>query len=206
MARKKRRTAAQKAATRKLVALNRSRRRKPTRRRRNPIGKMSAASRRAPIRRRRRSPAARVRRRRNPVRKGMLSNVFSNLVMPSAIGGAGGVVLDMAFGYLPIPAQYKTGYIGTVAKGATAVVLSEVAKKAGMKKATAEQIGVGMLTIIMYNQMQGIVAKMMPNAAAGLGYYSPAHMAMYTDQASSMAMYTPGPEAMNSEAEYYQAA
>lgn len=116
--RKAHRTAAQKRATAKMLAANRARRagRKPARktrgaRRSNPIG----AVRRSYSRRVRRNPI-RARRRRNPIALGGMTRGLMSQLKDAAIGGAGAVGVDIAYGYvtpyLPASLQRTPGTVG----------------------------------------------------------------------------------------------
>jgi len=186
----RRRTAAQKAATRRLVALNRSRRKAPAKRRRrspdhNPIGApyrgISTMS--NPIRRRKRRPnpisvvRRRVRRSRNPLNSGLVGS----LLMPAVWGAGGALALDIAWGYLPIPATIKAGPLRYLAKGAGAIALSMIAGKATSKR-NADLLGIGALTVIVHDAAKEALTKAAPTLKMdgvgyyvnGLGYYSPA--------------------------------
>ncbi len=183
----KRRTAAQKRATAKLVAFNRSRRRlsNPTRKRRrlrrNPITKAAAyravptIARANPIRRRRRrGTSVAVRRRRirhNPLRLGG-GGIFGQLMMPAATAAVGALALDVAFGYLPLPANLRTGPLQLVTKTVGAIGLTFIASKV-VSKSTAQAMGVGALTVVFHDVMKSFIVKTMPTLKMdGLGYYS----------------------------------
>lgn len=173
---RKRRTAAQRRATAKMVAANRRRRRTPARRK-NPIRRRRPAyATTAPVRRRRRrSPAPIVRRRRrNPiVRKGMLDT----LVFPAMTATGGALALDALWANLPIPMNIKAGAFKHVAKAGAAVALSWGAGKVVSKK-TAEQIGMGALTVVFHQAAREFMSTKMPNIAMdGMGYMNPAIVA-----------------------------
>jgi hypothetical protein len=185
----KRRTAAQRRATAKLVAFNRSRRRlsnparKRRRLRRNPVSKAAAyravptIARANPVRRRRRrlgssTSVRRVRRRvrRNPLPS--MGGVMSSIVTPAVFAAAGALALDIGFGYLPIPANLKTGPLNLVTKAAGAVVLSMLAGKV-VGKSKGQLMGVGALTVVMHDAAKAFIAGAMPTLKMdGLGYYS----------------------------------
>lgn len=165
--RKATRSPAQKAATRRMLAANRrTSRAAPKRRRRNPIA-ASAVSRVTRRTRRARS--------RNPI--GMTGILGS--ITDAAIGAGGALAVDMAFNYLPLPANFKTGMAGTAAKAATAIALGTIGRK--VLGRTAGKMAAGALTVIAYDAMKGFV----PGAAAtvaGLGYMSPGLPAGYLPQ------------------------
>ena len=133
---------------RKTAKANPKRRRKTTRRR--------STKRAAPRRR-----VTRRRARRNP--KFSLRSIQRDAIMPAAIGGVGALGLDLAFAFLPIPANFKTGIIGSVAKLAGAVVLGNVVGNLAGKK-TGEAFTLGAVTIQAY----GLVKNLVQNAAPGL--------------------------------------
>jgi len=149
--RKKRRTAAQKAATRRLVSFNRGRGR-ARKRRRNPS---PARARRRPARRRSRA-------------RGILGGATGvmDALMPAAIGGAGALGVDVLFGFLPIPPQFKTGIFAPIAKIAGAVAVGWVAGQFATKR-TADQIMVGAITVTVYNLAKGWMQTAMPQIALG---------------------------------------
>lgn len=201
---KRRRTAAQKAATRKLVAYNRSRRKAPSRRRRkNPMTtparpRRANAYRRAiasytpnPRRRRRRaSPTVRraySRRRRNPTGGKFLNRLMPNLITPALTAGTGAILMDIGWAYLPIPAQYKTGYAKGLTKAGGAIAMSFIAEKIpGVSRQTAQSLGVGALTVAFYNMAKLFIAQQMPDVKMdGMGYYNPGYPAGPMPSASS---------------------
>lgn len=120
-------------------------------------------------RRRRYSVTASKRRKycRNPAGGRFNIQSFSrNTLMPSAIGAAGALGLDILIGFLPLPPNLKTGPLRTVVKIAGAVGLGVVA---GMlvKKSTAEQIAAGAITVALYDTLKGMVQVAMPTLQLG---------------------------------------
>jgi len=138
------------------AAANPRRRRRSTRRRarRNPVAMAN------PRRRTRR----RSYRRRNP--KFSIRSIQRDAIMPAAIGGVGALALDVAFAALPIPANFKTGAMGTVAKIAGAILLGKLAGKALGAKA-GEAVTVGAVTIQAYNLVKGFAKQAMPTLPMG---------------------------------------
>lgn len=180
---KKARTAAQKRATAKLVASNKARRaasapkRRKARsvtRRSNPITTTFSTRKR---RKARSAPKAarRVTRRRrsNPI--GGMGDFLTGTLMPSAIGGGGALLLDVALAVLPIPASLKVGALAPVVKIAGAVGLGMAAGMVVSRK-TANQIAAGALTVTMYNIAKGLLVKATGGKIPGLAghdeYYS----------------------------------
>ena len=214
--RRGRRTAAQKRATRKMIAANRRpRRRRP--RRRNPIGPY--AKRAAPRRRRRpaglgyyvnprrrRRPArasARRRYRRNPTMRGMINS----LVIPAATAGGGAVLLDVLWGFIPLPDTIKSGPMRHVAKGLGAIVLGNLVGMVGNKR-MGDTMALGALTVTFHAAFREMTAQFMPQIP--LGYYSPGAVAGHDPQlgyyVQSPRLATRGGESVpspNSELGYY---
>jgi hypothetical protein len=173
----KKRTAAQKRATAKLVALNKARRSGSAKKRRRPARSAPSVTRTAnPSPRRRRRSASKgsvvtrvVRRRRNPIGGGLGEFVSSTLV-PSAIGGGGALLLDVAMAMMPLPVTMKTGPLAPVVKVAGAVALGLVAGKVTSRR-TANQIAAGALTVTMYNLVRGVIVKATGGKIPGLSGY-----------------------------------
>lgn len=177
-----------------LLLINpRKRRRKTTRRRRrNPNGRAAAArrtvarytgartglTRRAnPVRRRRPSYRRRVARRgitkryaRNPARMTM-RGVVNSVVIPAAQAGAGALALDIAWGYVPVPIEWKTGNLRHIVKGAGAIVLGMLAQQF-MGARVGHNVAMGALTVTFHDAMRDMVAQFAPNIP--LGYVGPA--------------------------------
>lgn len=108
---------------------------------------------------------------------GLISgNIVNSTVIPAAMGGAGALAVDVAWGFLPLPAAIKTGPMGPVAKAAGAIVLGALATKF-VGKQIGEKVATGYLTVLAYNLARGMLQKAMPNVPLSgydLGYVSPA--------------------------------
>ncbi len=184
---RKRRTAKQRAATRRLVAANRRRRRNPNNN--NATVRRRARPGRRPTMRTYVSNPRRKRRvrRRNP-NGGRLTmrNVMNRNVMPAFQGAAGGLLLDVVWGYLPAPAtpggfNLKTGQLRHVFKGLGAIGMGMVAQQFA-RPATATALTTGALTTVMHTAMREMVAQFAPNIPLGtymegMGYYSAGEIA-----------------------------
>jgi len=150
----------------------------------------------APIRRRKLNPkrrrravarksVRRVRRRSRANPKFSIRSIQRQALMPAAIGGVGALALDVAFGMLPIPAQFKTGAMGSVAKLAGAIVLGKIAGKVAGAR-VGEAVTVGAVTIQAYNLVKGFAQKAMPSLPMGeylSGMYGPNPGLGYTNAA-----------------------
>ncbi|MGH8744732.1 MAG: hypothetical protein ACREUY_10690 [Burkholderiales bacterium] len=160
---------------RRHKAVKRSRK-STSRRRRNPMQFVNPAPRR---RRRARShalprrsrsrryanPIRRHRRRRNPSMRGV-----GGFAMGSAVdavqGAAGAIAVDAVWGFLPLPANIKTGPIGTLAKAGGTIALGMLASNM-IGAGIAKRVTTGALTVQIYNYLKPMLAGVIP----GLGYY-----------------------------------
>ena len=156
-----------------LMLINPKRRKTRRKARRNPVAANPRRRRRSTRRRARRNPVAANPRRRRTVRrrarrnpKFSIRSIQRDAIMPAAIGGVGALALDVAFGALPIPAQFKTGAMGSLAKLAGALVLGKLAGKALGAK-TGEAVTVGAVTIQAYNLVKGFAKQAMPTLPMG---------------------------------------
>ena len=112
----------------------------------------------------------RYRRRRNPI-GGDLKDFVNSQLIPSAIGGGGALLLDVALAVLPIPATLKTGALAPVVRIAGAVGVGMLAG-AVTNRRTANQIAAGALTVTMYQIARGFLAKALPpGSVPGLADY-----------------------------------
>lgn len=157
-------------------------------RRRNPAPAVAAVK--ANIRRRRRNPlsAARStrRRRRNPIGSSAKLGVKSILSMfkDAAIGGAGAVGVDVAWGkingYLPVSMQVSATKIGAgdAVKAVATVVAGKVLSK--VTRGLSQKMAMGALT----TQARDLISTMLPAsvAVAGLGYANPAAVVRGTNR------------------------
>ena len=136
---KKRRTAAQKAASRRNIKKAQAARRRGTRRR-------------SPKRRRNTYVAKQSHKRAtNPRRRfPTVQGIINDQVIPAAVGGAGAVVNDMLVNMLPLPANFKAGWMRHISKAIGAVAIGFLG---GMflQKRTADQLGAGAMTVVGYN-------------------------------------------------------
>lgn len=196
--RKATRSAAQKRATAKMLAANRARRagRKPARkaRRSNPI----AAVRRSYGRRVRRNPI-RARRRRNPIALGGIGRGMLAQFKDAAIGGAGAVGVDIAYGYvtpyLPPSLQRTPGSVGLgdAVKALFTVALGTVLAKP--TRGLSRKMAAGALTV----QAAQMIASFVPASlkmGGRVGWASPAAITQGTARVnpirSGVNAYVPG--------------
>lgn len=119
------------------------------------------------IRRRKLNPRMHRRRHRRYNPRFSISGITSQL-MPAAYGAAGGIALDVALGYLPLPAMLKTGYAKHATRIVGALGLGWLASKVRIGKASA--IGQGALTVAVYGLMKDLLVQFAPSVK-GLGDY-----------------------------------
>lgn len=134
----------------------------------------------APIRRRRRNPRHRARTRayggrrrrrlRNPRLGGLSLGRIGSMLVPAAMGGVGAIGLDVALAYIPIPEQYKTGWLGTGVKVAGAIGLGLLAGKVvGREK--GKLFAAGALTVIAYQTIRAFASQAFGSTIKGLSGY-----------------------------------
>jgi hypothetical protein len=98
-----------------------------------------------------------------------MKGMVNKWVIPSLQAGAGAVLLDVVWGYVPVPAQLKTGPLRHVAKGAGAIALGwGVGQIAG--KRMGDTMALGALTVTAYNAIRELMQTYAPGIT--LGYYS----------------------------------
>lgn len=114
----------------------------------------------------------RRRRLRNPRFGGKLSvgGIMRQLV-PAATGAVGAVGLDVALAYLPIPDQYKTGWLGTGVKIAGAIGLGMLAGRF-VGKEKGKLFTAGALTVIAYQVVRNLASQTLGQSVKGLSGYS----------------------------------
>jgi hypothetical protein len=202
--RKKARTAKQKAATRRLVAMNRRRARGAS----SPAPKRRARRRPA----RRANPAApRVRRHRSGPRKGKHHissrraasragrvlryrrpnpiDFMVNTLMPSVVGGAGALALDVVVGVLPLPDTLKTGPMAPLVKIVGAVGLGMLGSKM-VNRRVGEQIAAGAITVQIYNFAKAQLIKFGGGKIPGLSMYPDGYLSAYVSGQEGLIGYT----------------
>jgi hypothetical protein len=111
------------------------------------------------------SAAPKKRRYKNPRGLGGMAGIMGQ-VAPAATAAAGGLVLDVVWGFLPLPDVIKSGPMRHLAKGAGAIGLGVLAGMV-VNKATANKFATGALTVVLYNAAREVVAKMAPQLRLG---------------------------------------
>lgn len=168
---------AQRAAFAKMIAARRgTARRSRGRRRSNPVAVNPVA---APARRRKwKRPSARAAtaagrtlrfRRPNPVGFD-IGRWASDTLLPSVIGGAGAIGADVLLGVLPLPAALRTGPMRPVVRIGGAIGVGLIASLVASRR-TAELVGAGALTVVMYDVIRGVMRNVTGGRVPGLGVY-----------------------------------
>lgn len=152
---KKRRTAAQKAASKRNIkraqAANRGgRRRAPAKRRRTSTRKRS------------------YKRRSNPrgFKLPSMNRIINDQMIPALWGGAGAVGNDMLVNMLPLPAEWKSGWMRHLSKAAGAIAIGVIGSMVFPKR-IADSLGAGAMTVIGYNVVRDLAAQFAPELNLG---------------------------------------
>jgi hypothetical protein len=196
----KRRTTKSRSKARRVRVVRVSRNPRPVRRRRSPSRAVAvAAPRRRASRPRRLYARARSAGRSFSSRLGgtskKLFGMIPSKIVPAMVGAGGALAVDMAWGYLPIPASLQTGPLAPVTRIGAILAMGYAAKfVAG--ETYAQEFTVGGLTVTMYDLaktwMQANAPNLLaPSAAAPaattgmyVSYYNPARFSP-----NSMGMY-----------------
>lgn len=187
---RRRRTATRRRATRQVAVFRanpiRRRRRRTTHRRyaRNPSRRRLVAN---PIRRHRRRRTTVRHYRRNPSRRsGAIAANFGKMLLPAAGIGLGAVGTEILMGYLPIPANFKTGVARHITKGAVGVAAGLILGKVFRMKRLGNFFALGAVAIAVHDAAKEMIASRMPSVTmgqyrppirgsfGGMGYVNPA--------------------------------
>jgi len=148
----------------------------------------------ARIRRRKLNPRRRHRSRRRHNPRFSVAGITSQLV-PAAYGAAGAVALDVALGYIPLPAMFQTGYGKHGARIVGALGIGWLARKFLGSKGNA--VAAGALTVAMYSLVKDVVVQFAPSVK-GLGDYEEIaidntadQIGAYMDPAARLGAYLP---------------
>jgi hypothetical protein len=193
---RRRRTTVRRRAPRQVAVFRanpvRRRRRKATRSfRRNPA-RRAVAVRSNPVRRRRRSVGVAKRRsyRRNPSARSTAMSI-GKMFLPAVGIGAGAVGSEILMGYLPIPANFKTGVLRHVTKGVVGVGAGLLIGKVFKMKRLGNFFALGAIAIATHDALKELIAsrasgintsgfgqyrRALPSqfAGRGMGYVNPA--------------------------------
>lgn len=154
-----------------------AKKRRTKKRRHNPVATLAAnpkrRHRRLSAKRRHNPIRARRRRRHNPLSLGKFSvnSFMKQTLMPSAIGAAGALGLDMILSKLPLPDSFKTSTMKPLVRIAGAVAMGMLAG-AVTNRRMAEQLTAGAVTVVLYDTLKEFMVANVPAVApalAGLG-------------------------------------
>lgn len=171
-----RRSPAQRAAFRKMIAARKASLAAVKPRRRRAVRSVRAANP-APRRKWRKPSAAaataagRTLRYRRPNPIGFnVGRWASDTLLPSAIGGAGAIGADVLLGVLPLPAALRTGPMRPITRIGGAIGVGLIASLVASRR-TAELVGAGALTVVMYDILRGVMRTATGGRVPGLGVY-----------------------------------
>lgn len=135
-----------------LMLINPKKRKHNARRRKNPLA--AGDRHKNPIGRfKRRLHGAR--RRKNPIQ---LNGVVDSTIMPAAQQAAGAVTLDLAMGYLPLPASVAPGTsLYPLAKAAVAVALGIATQSFVKKGQLAKNMAQGALAGVLHDEAKSLI-------------------------------------------------
>ena len=136
----------------------------PRRKRRSHRRVVRAA---APRRHRSRARHVKRHRRRHSNPRFSVSGI-TNQLMPAAYGAAGAIALDVALGYIPLPAMLQSGYAKSATKIVGALGIGWLARKFLRGKGSA--VAAGALTVAVYGLMKQVIVQFAPSVK-GVGDY-----------------------------------
>jgi hypothetical protein len=180
-------TAARRRPARRAVAAAPRRRRRAAGKRRPAVGYVVGAKR---IRRRKLNPrrVSRSRRRSNP--RFSVSGI-TNQIMPAVYGAGGALALDVALGYIPLPAVLTTGYARHGVRIVGALGIGWLASK--FLRGKGQAIGAGALTVAVYGLLKEVAVGVTAGKVKGLGDYEEIEVSGYYDPAPQIGAYMTSP-------------
>jgi hypothetical protein len=88
-------------------------------------------------------------------------NFMGGTLVPSAIGAGGALLLDVAIGYIPLPAMLTTGALRPVTRLAGAALLGFIASQVS-SRSVAANVTAGAVTVVLYDTFKGFLQTAMP--------------------------------------------
>lgn len=168
------------------AAAPRRRRRRSNAGKRHPAMGYTVGSRK--IRRRKLNPRGRRRRyRHNPFGLPSVSGIMGQITQ-AGYGAAGGLALNLALSYLPLPDALKTGWPRHAVRVAGAVGLGMVAKK--FLGAKGNLVAAGAMTIVVYDVLKQLIGQFAPEIGTRLGEFE--DVSLSGDEFYSPASYVSG--------------
>lgn len=86
--------------------------------------------------------------------------------MPAVIGAAGAIGLNIAMGFAPIPANFKTGWLGTAVKVGLAIIGGQVAGRV-VGRNNGRLMTAGAITVLAYDALKQLLQTALPNVPLG---------------------------------------
>lgn len=187
-----------------LMLINPKKKRRSTKRRTtkrtNPITAMNPVKRKRRSKRRSTSFArsvGKIKRRMSRARRGKSKGNFlttkgfmNEILLPSAVGASGALVLDMVASKLPLPSMLTQGALKPVTRLALAAGMGWAASSIVNKK-VGEQVAAGAVVVILYDTLKMYLKQIAPNLplSESLEYanagYPVGEYVMYDDSSSS---------------------
>ena len=122
-----------------------------------------------------------------------MRGMINSLVIPAASAGGGAILLDILWGFIPLPPAIKTGPMRHVAKGLGAIVLGNLVGMVGTKR-LGDTMALGALTVTFHAAFREMTAQFMPQIPLeGMGYYSPGAVAGHDPQLGGLGYYVSSP-------------
>lgn len=163
---------AARATYKRNPAPRRKRRRSTTAKRRRASTRQVAVFRANPVRRRRYK--------RNPI-PGVRG--LGKMIVPAMGVGAGAVGSEIVMGYLPIPAQWKTGVMRHITKGGVGVAAGMILAKVLKQKALGFYVAAGAIAIATHDALKEFIAARLPmieqSGFGGMGYINSGAIARF---------------------------
>lgn len=164
-------------ASRRGTNPRRRRRRRSHARRTNPRRVMRVGRHYRTHARRRNPRRHHARRRRSNPRFALKSvgrGVVGGYIIPAAVGGLGGLVLDVAWGYIApkVPLSFQSGYAGLAAKLGVVLAAAYAMNRFVPKFRTqTHRAAVGAATVLAYGAIKGAAQSVLPATTPGLHGY-----------------------------------
>lgn len=92
---------------------------------------------------------------------------MTSMLMPAAIGAAGALGVDLVWGFIPLPAQLKTGAFAPLAKIAGAVGVGAVTGMIMKNKALGQKVAAASVLVTVYGIAKSLLQRTMPNVQLG---------------------------------------
>lgn len=104
-----------------------------------------------------------------------MKGIMSNTIIPASVGAGGALALNLALGYLPIPAALNTAVVKPLIGLAGALAIGWIGSKVAGKQA-GEQMAVGAAAVVLYqaaNTALKTIAPTLPLSGPRIGWVNP---------------------------------